>query len=268
MASKTTTRSLRSLTRQAGQRCSCATPISSRSNTVRQFSISASRSDTQYNEERGARPRWSYTPPQMKLPFNPRANHDIPTWEVNSDPERLNRFYIQFLGRGGDEVLTDEVKWLAITHKSFDQGRRGFNDRLAYFGAYPDLRCEWLNTSLALLQSPVATKTQLPQETDGQGTEVEVPFSHPALDGLPNLTNVKVDDILSKERLANLGTQMGMPDIIRWEPRMKDNLEKSGLELVLATSLYAIIGAIALQKGGDVATRVARERILKPLGIS
>lgn len=81
----------------------------------------------------------------MKLPFNPRANHDIPTWEVNSDPERLNRFYIQFLGRGGDEVLTDEVKWLAITHKSFDQGRRGFNDRLAYFGAYPDLRCEWLN---------------------------------------------------------------------------------------------------------------------------
>lgn len=77
-----------------------------------------------------------------------------------------------------------------------------------------------LQTSLALLQSPVATKTQLPQETDGQGTEVEVPFSHPALDGLPNLTNVKVDDILSKERLANLGTQMGMPDIIRWEPRM------------------------------------------------
>lgn len=36
----------------------------------------------------------------------------------------------------------------------------------------------------------------------------------------------------------------------------------------MATSLYAIIGAIALQKGGDVATRVARERVLKPLGIS
>lgn len=72
----------------------------------------------------------------MKLPFNPRANHDIPTWEVNADPVRLDRFYTQFLGRGGDQVLTDEVKWLAITHKSFDQGRRGFNDRLAYFGGY------------------------------------------------------------------------------------------------------------------------------------
>ena len=55
-------------------------------------------------------------------------------WECNSDPAKLDRFYIKFLGRGGDTVLTDEVKWLAVTHKSFDQGRRGFNDRLAFFG--------------------------------------------------------------------------------------------------------------------------------------
>lgn len=31
-------------------------------------------------------------------------------------------------------MLSDEVKWLAVTHKSFDQGRRGFNDRLAFLG--------------------------------------------------------------------------------------------------------------------------------------
>lgn len=31
-------------------------------------------------------------------------------------------------------MLTDEVKWLAVTHKSFDHGRRGFNDRLAFLG--------------------------------------------------------------------------------------------------------------------------------------
>ena len=42
----------------------------------------------------------------------------------------------------------------------------------------------------------------------------------------------------------------------------------SGIDVVLATTLYAIVGAIALQKGGDVAARVAREKILKPLGIS
>ncbi|QSZ33992.1 hypothetical protein DSL72_005572 [Monilinia vaccinii-corymbosi] len=262
MASKTTTRSLQSLqslTRQARQKCSCASPISSRSNNARQFSISASRSNTQHDEERRTLPRWAYTPPQMKLPFNPRAKLDAPLWEVNSDPARLDRFYTQFLGRGGDQVLSDEVKWLAITHKSFDQGRRGFNDRLAYFGR----RILNLQTSLVLLQSPVATKTQLAQDTGDRE-----PFLHPALDGLQNLTNVKVDAILSKEKLASLGTQMGMADIIRWEPRMKDNLEKSGIELVMATSLYAIIGAIALQKGGEVAARVARKRVLGPLGIS
>lgn len=44
-------------------------------------------------------------------------------------------------------------------------------------------------------------------------------------------------------------------------------LEASGIEVVLTTSLYAIIGAIALQKGGYAAAKVARERVLKPLGI-
>lgn len=38
------------------------------------------------------------------------------------------------LGNGGNELLTEEVKWLAVTHKSFDHGRRGYNDRLALMG--------------------------------------------------------------------------------------------------------------------------------------
>jgi large subunit ribosomal protein L15 len=46
------------------------------------------------------------------------------------------------------------------------------------------------------------------------------------------------------------------------------HLNASGIEAVLTTSLYAIIGAIALQKGGDVAAQVAREKVLKPMGIS
>lgn len=31
--------------------------------------------------------------------------------------------------------------------------------------------------------------------------------------------------------------------------------------------MYAIIGAIALEKGGQVANKVAQERILAPLGL-
>ena len=48
---------------------------------------------------------------------------------------------------------------------------------------------------------------------------------------------------------------------------MPGNLDGSGIDVVLAASIYAIIGAVALQRGSEVANHVARERVLKPLGI-
>lgn len=83
-----------------------------------------------------SRPRWSFTPPLTKAPFSlsrpkdPRRSE----WKSNEDPVVLDRFYETFLGPKGPEMLPEELKWQAITHKSFDQGRRGFNDRLAYIG--------------------------------------------------------------------------------------------------------------------------------------
>lgn len=44
-------------------------------------------------------------------------------------------------------------------------------------------------------------------------------------------------------------------------------MSASGIDTVLTSTIYAIIGAIALQKGGNVAGQVARERVLKPLGV-
>ena len=44
-------------------------------------------------------------------------------------------------------------------------------------------------------------------------------------------------------------------------------LGASGVDVVLTTSVYAIIGALALQKGGEYAGQVAREKVLKPLGV-
>lgn len=55
-------------------------------------------------------------------------------WTVNEDPKKLDAMYNVLLGRDGERMLPDEIKWLAVTHKSFDQGRRGFNTKLAYFG--------------------------------------------------------------------------------------------------------------------------------------
>ena len=61
----------------------------------------------------------------------PVFNNDF---EVNKDPARLDEVYNKIFGQGGDQMLTEEVKWLAVTHKSFDHGRRGYNDRLSYLG--------------------------------------------------------------------------------------------------------------------------------------
>lgn len=82
------------------------------------------------------KPRWSQTPQGMKAPlqldFAKSARNKI--WAVNNDPTRLDEVYNRLLGPGGSKMLPEELKWLAVTHKSFDQGRRGFNDRLALLG--------------------------------------------------------------------------------------------------------------------------------------
>lgn len=81
-------------------------------------------------------PRWSQTPAGMKaaVQMDFARNPKNKVWTVNSDPARLDRMYETLLGKGGSKMLPEELKWLAVTHKSFDQGRRGFNDRLAMLG--------------------------------------------------------------------------------------------------------------------------------------
>lgn len=45
------------------------------------------------------------------------------------------------------------------------------------------------------------------------------------------------------------------------------NMKGSGLPTIISEALYAIVGAVALQKGGEVANKVVKERILLPLGL-
>lgn len=84
----------------------------------------------------GSAPRWAQTPPRMKAPMQMDFARDPKNkvWHINSSPEVLDNMYNQLLGPAGSKMLPDELKWLAVTHKSFDQGRRGFNDRLAMLG--------------------------------------------------------------------------------------------------------------------------------------
>ncbi|KAJ6155732.1 hypothetical protein N7470_006298 [Penicillium chermesinum] len=205
--------------------------------------------------EEAKRPRWSYTPPAAKAPFSLRARKH-PEYRVNEDPAVLDQFYVRLLGDGGEKVLQDELKWLAVTHKSFDQGRRGFNDRLAFLGK----NIVQLQASLALVQNGEAVS-----QIDKYG---RTPFTHPATQGLRNLSSDTKSFLTDRTKLADLAMQRyNMEKVIRWNPRDPTNLEGSGLELVLAHSLYAVVGAVAMEKGGQYANEVAKERILAPLGV-
>lgn len=46
-----------------------------------------------------------------------------------------------------------------------------------------------------------------------------------------------------------------------------DNLQSSGVDVVLAHTLYSIVGAVAMEKGGEFANKIVKERILSPLGL-
>lgn len=44
-------------------------------------------------------------------------------------------------------------------------------------------------------------------------------------------------------------------------------MKGSGQPLVASQALYAIVGAVSLQRGGEVANHVVHERILERLGL-
>ncbi|GAB7351062.1 hypothetical protein MBLNU459_g1541t1 [Dothideomycetes sp. NU459] len=201
--------------------------------------------------DRAERPRWQQTPRAMTMPVRTRRAPQQAPFLVNEDPAVLDEAYRKMLGQDGDQMLPEELKWLAVTHKSFDHARRGFNDRLAFLGKrIVDLQC-----SLALLNAPQM------QARAGAAQ------SHTALKGLENVTSLAKHETLDKHRLAGLAQQYGLGKVIRWKPRKADNLQSSGQEVVLAHTIYSIIGALALQKGGEVANRTVRDRILSPLGL-
>lgn len=149
----------------------------------------------------------------MTMPFRIRPKPKNNEWRCNDDPRRLDAMYTLLLGTDGPKMLSEEVKWLAVTHKSFDQGRRGFNDRLAYFGK----RIVEREVSCAVVGVPLSAvgKGQMGME-DEWG---RVPFEHPALEGLGNLTVEWKADLLDKRRLYALGVKYSLPRVLRWKPK-------------------------------------------------
>lgn len=73
---------------------------------------------------------------------------------------------------------------------------------------------------------------------------------------------------MDKTRLAQLAERYGLDKVTRWTPKRADNLQGSGHESVLMTSMYAIVGAVAMERGGEEANKVVQNKILTPLGFT
>ncbi|KAL6173613.1 hypothetical protein ACJQWK_01153 [Exserohilum turcicum] len=180
------------------------------------FSTTTPSKAAEFDTEAEDRPRWKQTPVRMVAPFRIRPQARGGVFKVNEDPKRLDDAYVRMLGPGGDKVLGDEVKWLAVTHKSFEHGKRGFNDRLAYLGR----RIVELQTSQALINSP--QESQWPRDSNGVPMSDEFgrkPYLHPALTGLQGLTEEAENMVLSKSRLAPIAERYGLDKVTRWKPR-------------------------------------------------
>ena len=155
-------------------------------------------------------------------------------WSVNSDPAVLDDMYNRLLGPGGSKMLPDELKWLAVTHKSFDQGRRGFNDRLALLGMSERESSEDAG-DLGDVANGMAGRMTLVMETTKsiiskapmEGTRIEDEFSdkrqafeHEQLLLVDNLIVEGPKDVVGKEKLHALAQGVGMLNVLRWKPRL------------------------------------------------
>lgn len=146
MSAKIPFRNISAISRTGRWRNPSATSTAcSQSQVIRRHGMSSSANQTDSSSETTAKPRWQETPPLMKAPVRLRGSPDQPEFPVNSDPARLDQFYNRVLGEGGNQLLSEEVKWQTVTHKSFDQGRRGFNERLSFLGRTWKLVHHWSN---------------------------------------------------------------------------------------------------------------------------
>ncbi|RYP04119.1 hypothetical protein DL764_004666 [Monosporascus ibericus] len=204
-------------------------------------------------------PRWARTPPRMKATFSPHIRKDPSRsrWKVNEDPKKLDEALNRFLGPHGERLLPDELKWLAVTHKSFDQGRRGFNDRLAFLGRQI--------CAMEATQSILTSPSNYAELMEDPFADRRTPYEDPLLRSLDNLSENQPTDLFAHDKLAKVALDSGLVEVVRWKPRMPENIKGSGFNPIMAGAVYALVGAVALQHGGKVASRVVRERIMRKI---
>lgn len=138
-----------------------------------------------------------------------------------------------------------------------------------------------LQTSLGLLASRDASRFLGESLNDPHGRE---PFEHPATTNIETLLGNAKSFFTHHRQIARVAEEYEIPSVVRWQPKnvscvrniffeakltsmQPENLQGSGSDMVYAQTVYAIIGALAMEQGGAVANRITREKVIESLGI-
>jgi large subunit ribosomal protein L15 len=92
-------------------------------------------------------------------------------------------------------------------------------------------------------------------------------YQHPSLQNLENISLYTKIAATHKSRLSALAHRYGLDEVVRWKPMNEQDLKASGKDAVMAEAVYAIVGAVAMERGGTMAIEVARERVLAQMGL-
>ncbi|EWC47457.1 hypothetical protein DRE_00425 [Drechslerella stenobrocha 248] len=216
-------------------------------------------------------PTLTAPPPGFRMntitrPFVPVATHMRVPFQVNDSVDVLNEMYIKLLGPGGDGVLTEQVKWQCVTHKSFDHGLQPYNTKLVFYGR----RVAYLHASLYMVHRRYTPINPQSGQGDGPPLTIEALSNDPSLllhsikKGNPvNRVNYfAINNLIDSTNMFGIAKTCGLVGCLRWKPRNPANLISSGAPKVSQDAILAIVGAVALQHGGEAARRVMEERIL------
>ncbi len=155
---------------------------------------------------------------EAPFPLRLKKNKHIMGREINSDPEVLDLMYEKLLGPDVAGSLPAELKWLAVTHKSFDNGRRGFNTRLAFYGRMI-LALEATKAVMAMPASNQAVHDAL-SKANSSDRYGRTPFTNPTLDQVDRLDSLRPHMIVHPKKMLRLADEVGLTEAVRWTPRL------------------------------------------------
>lgn len=187
-----------------------------------------------------------------------------------ADPSEYHTFITSYTGIASSKQLSDAVAQQIFTHKSFKHGKAPYNEKLAFLGRrvlYAQLSSHIMSNSAH--ESSISTVDDTAASSDTSTTPSSPSPAHDAsvVHEPRQLTLQKLEShYLSPDHIGTSALRIpGLAALLRWTPRDTTQLHASGQVKVAGDAMTALVGALELQCGGDVAAAFVRRALVPVL---